>query len=127
MQLSQRSIGNENHYAISNPSQLEGDLIIAGAYEFPSYGTIARLKRLKTNGEIICDIKNGFLYYKLSNGEEKKIKMLNSKDIIFKSQLEVFFNKKEKLFNDFCNVKDGLAVLKIIEESLTMNKFHSKI
>ena len=79
-----------------------------------------------TNGEIICDIKNGFLYYKLSNGEEKKIKMLNSKDIIFKSQLEVFFNKKDNLFNDFCNIKDGLAVLKIIEESLTMNKIHSK-
>ena len=56
VQLSQRSIGNENHYAISNPSQLEGDLIIAGAYEFPSYGTIARLKRLKANGEIIWDV-----------------------------------------------------------------------
>ena len=51
VQLSQRSIGNENHYAISNPSQLEGDLIIAGAYEFPSYGTIARLKRLKKRRE----------------------------------------------------------------------------
>ena len=56
VQLSQRSIGNENHYAISNPSQLEGDVIIAGAYEFPTSTTNARLKRLKANGDITWDI-----------------------------------------------------------------------
>ena len=56
VQLSQRSMGNENHYAISNPSQLEGDFIVAGAYEFPSSTTNARLKRLKSNGEIVWDV-----------------------------------------------------------------------
>ncbi len=56
VQLTQRSIGSENHYAISSPSQLEGDLIVAGAYEFPSLTTNARLKRLKANGEIVWDV-----------------------------------------------------------------------
>lgn len=79
-----------------------------------------------TKGEIICDIKNSFVSYKLVNGEEEKKEFLNSKDIIFESQLEAFLNNRDNLLNNLCNVEDGLAVLKIIEESFNINKIYKQ-
>ena len=79
-----------------------------------------------TNGEIICDIKKGQLIYNLLGDKEKKKKFLNSKEFIFRNQLEIFFDQKNNSGNYLSNVHDGLAVLKIIEESLTINKLQRK-
>lgn len=55
VQITQESPNNENHYSLIEPSDLDGDIIVAGTEFSPSSGKNARLKRMDKDGNLTWD------------------------------------------------------------------------
>ena len=60
VQITQASVGDENHYSITRPANLEDDFLVVGTHRFSSaawgsFGRYARQKRVKPDGELFWD------------------------------------------------------------------------
>tara|TARA_A100000164_G_scaffold380894_1_gene430030 strand:+ start:4597 stop:5586 length:990 start_codon:yes stop_codon:yes gene_type:complete len=78
-----------------------------------------------TKGEINWDIKRGELYFELTNGKKERKIYCESKEDIFQYQLARFFEASYQPNELLCNVKQGISVLRIIEQAININKRNS--
>lgn len=55
VQITQSSAGSENHYSLTEPNTWEGDFFVGGTVNSSFYGSNARLKRVKPDGNVMWD------------------------------------------------------------------------